>query len=199
MALKLHSFAYKLSSVLAIKQEGKHPKHRLTNYHQFFLDNIQEGDKVLDVGCGRGELAFDLAKKASKVVAIDLDKDNLDKAKKKHQAPNITYILGDATTYNFQEHFSVAILSNVLEHLKERKEFLRKIKPLADKFLIRVPMLARDWIVLYKKEMGVEWRLDKGHFTEYTLETLKAELFDVGYNIENYSIQFGEIWAVVKP
>ncbi|MDD4990304.1 MAG: class I SAM-dependent methyltransferase [Candidatus Pacebacteria bacterium] len=196
--LKLHNFAYKLSSVLAIKQEGKHPKHRLTSYHRFFLDNIQKGNKVLDIGCGWGELAFDLAKKAKKVVAIDLNEAYLKKAKQKNSLPNIEYVLGDATTYSFKEHFDVVVLSNVLEHIEKRVEFLRKIKPLANKFLIRVPMLNRDWIVLYKKEMGVEYFLDKGHFTEYTLEELQAELSQAGYTVENYSIQFGEFYFQAK-
>ena len=56
----------------------------------------------------------------------------------------------------------------------------------------------RDWITLYKKELGVEWRLDKTHYIEYTLESFKEELKKAGLNLEKYSIQFGEIWAVVR-
>jgi len=37
-------------------------------------------------------------------------------------------------------------------------------------------MVNRQWIILYKKEVGVEWQLDSFHFTEYTLESLKEEL-----------------------
>ena len=32
--------------------KGIHPKHRLTNYHNFFIDRINDGEVVLDVGCG---------------------------------------------------------------------------------------------------------------------------------------------------
>jgi len=91
----------------------------------------------------------------------------------------------------------VIILSNVLEHLKNRIEFLSKIKKLAPKILIRVPMLNRDWITLYKKELGIEYRLDPSHYIEYTLESFEKELQKVGLSLKNYSIQFGEIWAVV--
>ena len=59
-------------------------------------------------------------------------------------------------------------------------------------------MINRDWITLYKKELGVEWQLDKTHHTEYTLETFKRELEQAGLSLEKYSIQFGEIWAKVK-
>ncbi|MCD6317896.1 methyltransferase [Candidatus Aerophobetes bacterium] len=43
-----------------------HPKHRLMNYHKFFIDNINEKDKILDVGCGNGFLTYELAAKAKK-------------------------------------------------------------------------------------------------------------------------------------
>ncbi len=65
-------------------------------------------------------------------------------------------------------------------------------------FLIRVPMVNRDWLVLYKKERGIECRLDYGHFIEYTLESFENEISVVGLDIKEYSIQFGEIWAECK-
>ena len=198
-ALKLHNFSYKLASRLAIKVEGGlHPKHRLMNYHQFFVDNVNSEDKVLDIGCGNGALTFEIAKKAKKVVGIDLDEKNIKIARKKYWAPNIEYLVGDATKDCPDQKFDVIILSNVLEHIENRVEFLQKIKNLAPKFLIRVPMINRDWITLYKKELGVEWRLDKTHYIEYTLENFKKELKKAGLDLEKYSIQFGEIWAVVR-
>jgi len=198
-ALRLHNFSYKLATKFAIKTEdGLHPKHRLMNYHQFFVDNVNSEDKVLDIGCGNGALTFEIAKKAKKVVGIDLDKKNIKIAKKEYWAPNIKYLVGDATKDLPNQKFDVIILSNVLEHIESRVEFLQKIKNLAPKILIRVPMINRDWITLYKKELGVEWRLDKTHYIEYTLESFKEELKKAGLNLEKYSIQFGEIWAVVR-
>jgi 2-polyprenyl-3-methyl-5-hydroxy-6-metoxy-1,4-benzoquinol methylase len=199
LALRLHNFSYKLSTKFAIKAEdGLHPKHRLMNYHKFFVDNVNPIDTVLDVGCGNGALAFDLAKKAKKVIAIDINPQNILVAKELYSASNIDYLIGDATVYNFDQKFDAIILSNVLEHLKNRTEFLNKIKKLAPKILIRVPMLNRDWITLYKKELGIEWRLDPTHYIEYTLESFEEELQKAGLSLKNYSIQFGEIWAVVE-
>lgn len=197
--LRAHSFTYRLASFLAQKVEENrlHPKHRLTNYHKFFVDNLTPVDTVLDIGCGNGALAYDLSKKAKKIVGIDLNRGNIEVAKEKYSAPNIEYIVGDVTKDLPNGNFNVILLSNVLEHIEKRVEFLSSLKEKGSKFLIRVPMLNRSWIDLYKKELELEYRLDKTHFVEYTFESFKEELDRAGLRVLNYSIQFGEIWAVV--
>ena len=115
----------------------------------------------------------------------------------------ISYVCADALTYEFKNKFHAIILSNVLEHIEYRVAFLKKIfknqgnnnPPV---LLLRVPMVTRDWITLYKKEQGVEWRLDDSHYTEYTLDQIFEELKEAGLFIESYDIQFGEFYGVVK-
>lgn len=161
------------------------------------MDNVGENDTVLDIGCGNGALTYDVAKKAKKVVGIDLNVQNISIAKNKFSRENIEYRHGNALTDLPNEKFDVIILSNVLEHIDKRVEFLIALKNLASKFLIRVPMLNRSWIDVYKKELGLEYRLDKTHFIEYTFESFEEELGRAGLSVLDYSIQFGEIWAVV--
>ncbi len=198
LLLKLDNYLYHQISRTAKKLNNQiHPKHRITNYHQFFLDNIDNNSKILDIGCGNGILTFDLAKKAQKVIAIDTNETFLKNARRKFKRDNIKYILGDVTSYIFKEIFDYAILSNVLEHIEDRYNSLKKIKPLAKIFLIRVPMINRSWLTLYKKELGLEYRLSQEHYIEYTLETFKKEIESVGLKIISYSIQFGEIWSKV--
>ena len=76
--------------------------------------------------------------------------------------------------------------------------FLRKIYDIAEKFLIRVPMIDRSWLELYKKEIGIEYRLDQSHFVEYTFQEFVKEINDADLKIESSIIHFGEIWAVIK-
>ena len=64
--------------------------------------------------------------------------------------------------------------------------------------LIRVPMINKSWIILYKKELGLEYRLDKTHQIEYTLNGFKDEMKQANLELIHYSIQFGEIWATLK-
>lgn len=198
-SLKFSNFLYKLISFLAIKNEGGlHPKHRLINYHKFFLDNISKDDKVLDIGCGNGALVYDIAEKAKLVVGIDIEEKNINKARSKYNKSNIKYIVGNATKDLNTEKFDVIILSNVLEHIDDRVGFMKNIKGLAFKYLIRVPMFDRDWVTLYKKELDIEWRLDLTHYIEFTKESFEKEINEAGYKIESLSVQFGEIWAIIK-
>ena len=197
LLLWIHSFSYRVVGFLSqkVEEERVHPKHRIMNYHKFFVDNIDENDVVLDIGCGNGALSYDIAKKAKKVVGIDLNEKNISFAKERYSKENIEW--GDALKDLPDERFDVIIMSNVLEHIENRVEFLGRLREKAATFLIRVPMINRDWITLYKKEMGLDYRLDKGHFVEYTLESFERELEKAGLRIQDYNIQFGEIWAIV--
>lgn len=195
----LHNFSYKVVSFLAIKlNNGEHPKHKIINYHEFFTSNISPEDCVLDIGCGSGEVARDLSLKAKEVFAIDIEEKNILKAQKNNTAQNTTFIAGDATTYDFQKEFDAIILSNVLEHIENRVDFLKKIKKLSPKILIRVPLLTRDWLSVYKKNMGLEYRLDTTHYVEYTEELFEEEMEEAGMKIEKFYVKFGELYAILK-
>lgn len=192
-----HNFLYRLIGVLSIKEnDGIHPKHKILKYEQFFIKNISSGDNVLDIGCGNGFLASAVSRKAKKVFGIDISEKNIALAKKRFQEENVEYIVGDATTHEFKENFDAIILSNVLEHIENRTDFLKDIKRLAPRILIRVPLLSRDWLAVYKKEKGFEYRLDNTHFTEYTEESFQKEMSDADLKIENTEIKFGELYAV---
>lgn len=196
--LRLHTFLGKVIDVLAIKANGGlHPKHHLMRYYEFFLENIHSGDTVLDIGCGNGFVATQIAKKAKLVTGIDTDRHNIALARKR-SATNTEFFLGDATIYRFRQHYNVVVLSNVLEHIQNRVPFLQKIQPLAKTFLIRVPMVDRDWLPLYRKKLGMFYFCDSTHFTEYTFESFRQEMAEAKLEITSHTIRFGEIWAVVK-
>ncbi len=195
----IHNFSYRLIGIFVIKENGGiHPKHAILDYYGFFIKNVSPTDKILDIGCGNGACTNAVAKKVVKAVGIDISKKNIELAKKRFSNTNLEYIIGDATTYDFKESFDVIMLSNVLEHIENRIEFLEKIKKLAPKILIRVPLLTRDWLAIYKKEKGWEYKLDKTHFIEYSEEGFKKEIAAAGLKIEDYYIKFGELYAICK-
>ena len=200
--LKLHSFSYKMVSMLSVRvNNGLHPKHRIMNYHKFFVDRVSETDVVLDIGCGNGALTYDISLKAKSVVAVDINKENILIAESKYYNDNIEYICADATVDLLDRKFDVIILSNVLEHLSARVEmliYLKKCLNYGGKFLIRVPCLDRDWISLYKKELGLPYMLDPTHYIEYTNQTFAEEIEAACLSITYQQRNFGEIWAVSR-
>ncbi len=197
--LALHSFTYRAAGYLATKLEGGvHPKHRITNYHNWFITNIKDSDTVLDIGCGIGMLAYDLAKKASWVYAIDKDEKRIHHARNRYWRKNIVYLCEDALSFTpGKTNFDVIVLSNVLEHLLNRSEFLERLSTIAPKILIRVPMIDRGWLPLYMTELRMDYRLDSDHKTEYTYCSFKEEVETAGLKIAAYKIQYGELYAVV--
>ena len=204
-SLKCHNISYQLASILSssLEPDGLHPKHRLMRYHDWFSSKIESDWDVLDIGCGNGALAFDIKSSCRSVFSMDIEQKNIEIAKKLYLQDGISYVWADALTYEFKNKFNAIILSNVLEHIDYRVVFLKKIFKNQDKnhppvLLLRVPMVTRDWITLYKKEQGVEWRLDNSHYTEYTLDQVFEELKEAGLFIESYDIQFGEFYGVVK-
>jgi len=179
---------------------GLHTKHRHMNYHDFFVKRVKAGERVLDIGCGIGAVAYDVAEKSkAQVVGIDMNAANITIARQRFAHPQVRYILGDALKDLPGENVDVVILSNVLEHLPERPQFLRRIQQAvhAKRFLIRVPMFERDWRVPLKKELNVEWRLDPTHEIEYSLEEFEAEMKKAGLSVAYKEIRWGEIWAEV--
>src|SRR3989338_1558919 len=137
--IKLHNYSYKhISRLVVLLNNGIHPKHRLMNYHQFFIDMVSPDDFVLDIGCGNGANSYDVANRAKKVIGIDFNKNNIESARKRYQRSNLEFIVGDATTYHLNQPVDKIILSNVLEHIKHRVEFLQKLHRLSDIILIRV-------------------------------------------------------------
>lgn len=200
---ELDARLYELQGMASVAYDGGiHTKHRHMKYHDFFTDRIRSDDRVLDIGCGIGAVAYDVAKQSGALVwGIDLNAENIRIAKERFQHLNLVFREGDALKELLDESYTVIILSNVLEHLPGRPAFLRRVLETThpQRILIRVPLFERDWRVPLKKEIGVEWRLDLTHETEYTQEEFEQEMNEAGLVISHKEVRWGEIWAEVVP
>jgi len=95
---------------------------RLGTYYRYLVSRKLElplsGDKVLDIGCYDGFLLSHID--ATKKFGIDI--------KPLRKYSNIQYIEGNFLKYGFKdENFDRIFAFDVLEHIKEDKEFLKKI------------------------------------------------------------------------
>ncbi|TLY18984.1 MAG: class I SAM-dependent methyltransferase [Nitrospirae bacterium] len=201
--LRADDFLTKCINRLAIEYDGGvHVKHRLMKYHDFFVERISPGERVLDVGCGYGAVAYSVASRAGAVVVgIDLRAENIVKARQLFQHPNLSFLQGDVLQGLPKESFDVIMLSNILEHIEQRVEFLtilhERLSP--QRCLIRVPMFNRDWRVPLREELAMSYFSDPTHYTEYTQESFEKEIRAAGLTITHLQINWGEIWAEVRP
>ena len=179
--------------------QDEHPKHRLTGYHNFFIHRINDGDRVLDVGCGYGAVARSIAKKHPNCVVLGMDLSvlRLAQAKSADNPPNLNFLMGDATLEVPLGGWDVVILSNVLEHIDDRTSFLRALLKAtsACSILIRVPLFERDWQMPLRRELGISYFSDTDHKIEHQLSEFYTELDDAGLEAKEVLTLWGEIWA----
>jgi 2-polyprenyl-3-methyl-5-hydroxy-6-metoxy-1,4-benzoquinol methylase len=204
LLVRIHQFSYRYLGVFASASEsGLHPKHRLICYHKFFVENVSKGDRVLDIGCGNGVLLKDIAVKTdAPAIGVEITKENAELAKNAlSDLQNVQIIQSDILEFDSNIHCDVIILSNVIEHINNRVELLKNLtshfKP--KKILIRVPMFEREWLVPFKKELGIEWRLDPTHHIEYTESEFRDEMSAAGLELESIIFKWGEIYTVTTP
>jgi len=177
---------------------GVHPKHRLTGYHDFFVERIRPGERVLDVGCGIGSVAHDIAERTGAiVVGIDKSPYAIATARAHFAHPRVEYVQADALDFTPDGSLDVAVLSNVLEHVGPRTELLIALRERADlhRILIRVPSIQRDWVVPLRREVGLPYFSDPTHEVEYTPALLRDELEASGWRMGEPTLVWGEIWV----
>ncbi len=177
---------------------GVHPKHRLTGYHDFFVERIRPGERVLDVGCGIGSVAYDVAERAGAiVVGIDTSPYSIATARARFAHPRVTYVQANALEFMPDESLDVAVLSNVLEHVGPRTELLTALRERAgvQRLLVRVPSIERDWVVPLRREVRLSYFSDPTHEVEYTPALLRDELEHAGWRMGEPTLAWGEIWV----
>lgn len=181
---------------------GIHAKHRLTGYHDFFVERVGPGDRVLDVGSGKGELAYDLAvRSGAEVVGIDVKPASIAFARERFAAAGVRFVEGNVLDVVPDGPFDVVVLSNVIEHLEPRVELLQRLvaeyRP--RRFLIRVPAENRHWHVPLRRELGLPWFSDPSHVVEYDEARLRDELKAAGVEAIEIQSAWGELWAEARP
>lgn len=79
----------------------------------------KRGEKILDLGCGTGELAHEISKHGATVIGMDLSTQMIDSAKRKY--PEINFFVGDAESFKLDEQVD-AVFSNAALHWMTKPE-----------------------------------------------------------------------------
>ena len=170
---------------------------------QFIQKHLDKSYTVLDLGCSAGEITNMIAEKAGKVIGIDYNKSDIERAKATHNKTNLEFYHGEALEFlaNNKEKFDVLILAHILEHLDNPKEFIYAFKNYFRFIYIELPDFDKTFLNHYRKDLDMKLNYtDDDHVSEfdrYELETLLAEC---NINIVESVYRFGvqQLWCEVK-
>jgi 2-polyprenyl-3-methyl-5-hydroxy-6-metoxy-1,4-benzoquinol methylase len=76
-------------------------------------------DRVLDVGCGNGSLAWPLAALGCNVVGADIDSASIEYCRARNRFASACFVLTDGTLREIDGRFDLIVCSEVLEHLED--------------------------------------------------------------------------------
>ncbi len=173
------------------------------------VEQIPDNSSVVDIGCGTGALAFQLAGKCRKVVGIDLSSKMLqfaDKRKSEGSYPNVEFFHGDATKLSetLSESLDYATISVVLHEMPPETGLgiLREIRPIAKKLIVAdyiTPQPRSVWGIM--NQLG-EFMAGIEHYrifrSFHTYGGLKALLAESGLKIEKETVDTTGTYIVLN-
>jgi trans-aconitate methyltransferase len=85
----------------------------------------QAGERILDVGCGTGQLTAEIAHSGATVIGLDKSDEMLAEARKNY--PALQFVLGDAAAFQFPEPFDAVFSNAALHWVKDAEGAVRSI------------------------------------------------------------------------
>jgi ubiquinone/menaquinone biosynthesis C-methylase UbiE len=172
---------------------------------------IEKGMNILDLGCGTGQGAIDVALKlegTGHVIGIDLSVKMVEQAKKKAadlNYDNVKFLTGGGSTLDYRDYFDYVFSTNAFHHFEEKglifKNVWRSLKPNGAFY---VQDICDDYtlmkIVDFAGKIG-----EKAHVGSTTAEKLRELFLAAGFErIEIEKVKFGRFWRImigrgVKP
>ena len=180
---------------------------KMVSYNEEIYRLVEDGWRVLDVGCGTGHLGERLkSDKHCFVIGVEIDKDKANQAREKLDGVinSDIELIDDLARYG---HFDAIIFADSLEHLRYPMITLQRLSNYLNAdgyFLISLPNIA-NWMIRLKllfgkfdyQESGI---LDKTHLHFFTLATTKKFVQEAGFEIvyigsyNRLMKKFGRIW-----
>jgi len=164
--------------------------------HSMAIERVPAGSRVLDLGCGRGLFAAELAKRGCTVHGVD----GLDPGEAPGLARFTRHDLDQGPPALDLSEFDVVLLLDILEHLHSPEAFLAALRRLPGatqpKILVSVPNVAflpvRLRLLAGGFEYGREGILDLTHRRLFTVRSLRRLLDQYGFRVD-------EVRAVPAP
>ena len=156
--------------------------------HTMAINAVRAGANVIDIGCGRGYVARELAKKASHVTGVDqYVPDHSDD-------PKVSYYQWDLDREEFPvdlSEFEQVFLLDIIEHLKEPEIFMERLRNAAVRRRPEMVLttanvgffVTRFMLLLGHFNYGRKGILDRTHTRLFTFASLRELFEQTGYEV----------------
>ena len=176
---------------MASKYETKLNLDDRSSSHALIIELLGLDKRVLDVGCATGNLAEVLAGRGCRVTGIEIDPEAARQAEKLCER----VIVGDVENLDLgaeldEADFDVIVFGDVLEHLKDPLQTLRRFKPFLQTegyVIASIPNIAHGSVRLALMQGRFRYRslglVDDTHLRFFTRETVEQLFDDAGFLI----------------
>ncbi|MDB6152190.1 MAG: glycosyl transferase, family 2, partial [Chthoniobacteraceae bacterium] len=155
--------------------------------HTFAIDAVTPGAAVLDIGCGQGYVADEMAKMAARVVGVD-------QYVRASDNPKVEYKEWDIDSGGFPtdvSQFDQIFLLDIIEHLHDPEVFMEKLRDAAvhkrPEIVLTTANIAyfitRFMLLLGFFNYGRKGILDRTHTRLFTFGSLRELFNQTGYQI----------------
>jgi glycosyltransferase involved in cell wall biosynthesis len=156
--------------------------------HTMAVSSVRKGSRVLDIGCGRGQLAELMAKDAGSVVGLD------QYVPAKSALPNVSFLKwqidSEPCPVDVSE-FDQIFMLDVIEHLKDPEAFMENLRAGAVHKRPEIVMttaniaffVTRVMLLFGQFNYGRKGILDRTHTRLFTFRSLLEIFEQTGYNV----------------
>jgi 2-polyprenyl-6-hydroxyphenyl methylase/3-demethylubiquinone-9 3-methyltransferase len=165
---------------------GTEPEH-LRLRSEFLLSRVGSGQRVLDVGCGEGQLTALLAAVGADVLGVDVADQPLQRAREQHPGLQFVLIDGEGDWLLPDAAFDVVWAGEVIEHVADTAAWLseaRRVLRPHGTLLLSTPahgLLVRLRLALSAGAFDEHFDPRSDHLRFYTRASLHRLLADFGF------------------
>jgi hypothetical protein len=179
--------------------QGEDPKHKLTRYHDFFVEHVADGSRVLDVGCGYGAVARSIACAAECTGYWRGLRQGASRASDgKRQSAQSSFVEADATKSVPPGPWGIVVRPRaycrsyelfVSDNRNDECEAFSRSRA-----FVRTRLENAD-----AAHCGANYYSDPDHKIEPIQTEFREETARAGLAIDELTTPWGEIWAVLRP